>query len=132
MHSRSPLSLMDRIKIWAHALKRDTLALWIAARSPDVPILAKIVAALVAAYAFSPIDLIPDFIPVLGLLDDLILVPLGIALALHLIPHDLMERFRAAADARQSQPSSRLAAAVVVALWLGIILLAMWILLRVD
>ncbi len=126
------MTLVDRIRIWAHALKRDTLALWIAARSPETPLIAKFVAAAVAAYAFSPIDLIPDFIPVIGLLDDLILVPLGVALALRLIPHDLMERFRAEADARGAAPKSRVAAAIIIALWFAIILTAGWILLRVD
>ena len=124
------MTLLDRIRSWAHALKRDTLALWIAARSPETPLLAKLVAAAVAAYAFSPIDLIPDFIPIIGLLDDIILVPLGIELALRLIPHDLMERFRAEADAREQEPRSLVTAAVIVALWLAVILWLGWELLK--
>ena len=124
------MTLLDRIRSWAHALKRDTLALWIAARSPATPLLAKLVAAAVAAYAFSPIDLIPDFIPIIGLLDDIILVPLGIELALRLIPHDLMERFRAEADAREQEPRSLVTAAVIVALWLAVILWLGWELLK--
>jgi uncharacterized membrane protein YkvA (DUF1232 family) len=124
------MTLVDRIRAWAHALKRDTLALWIAARSPETPLIAKLVAALVAAYAFSPIDLIPDFIPIIGLLDDIILVPLGIELALRLIPHDLMERFRAEADARDNEPRSLIAAAIVVLLWLAVIVWLSWELLK--
>lgn len=124
------MTLLDRIRSWAHALKRDTLALWIAARSPETPLLAKLVAAAVAAYAFSPIDLIPDFIPIIGLIDDIILVPLGIELALRLIPHDLMERFRAEADAREQEPRSLVTAAVIVALWLAVILWLGWELLK--
>ena len=124
------MTLVDRIRQWAHALKRDTLALWIAARSPETPLIAKLVAAAVAAYAFSPIDLIPDFIPVIGLLDDLILVPLGIELALRLIPHDLMERFRAEAEARDNEPRSLVSAAIIIALWLALILWLSWELLK--
>lgn len=124
------MTLVDRIRSWAHALKRDTLALWIAARSPETPFIAKLVAAAVAAYAFSPIDLIPDFIPVIGLLDDIILVPLGIELALRLIPHDLMERFRAEADARDNEPRSLLTAAIIIALWLAVIVWLSWELLK--
>ena len=124
------MTLVDRIRSWAHALKRDTLALWIAARSPETPFIAKFVAAAVAAYAFSPIDLIPDFIPVIGLLDDIILVPLGIELALRLIPHDLMARFRAEAEARDNEPRSLLAAAIIVGLWLAVIVWLSWELLK--
>ena len=84
------------LKSWARALKRDVSALWIAARDPRVPWYAKALAGAVAAYALSPIDLIPDFIPVLGYLDDLILVPAGIWLVLRLVPRNLMREFRAA------------------------------------
>lgn len=107
----------DRLRDWARRLKRDVVALWIAARSPRTPLLAKIVAIVVAGYALSPIDLIPDFIPVLGYLDDLLLVPLGIALAVRLIPAPLMAEFRAGADARATLPASRAAAIAVVAIW---------------
>lgn len=124
------MTLVGRIRQWAHALKRDTLALWIAARSPETPLIAKLLAAAVAAYAFSPIDLIPDFIPVIGMLDDLILVPLGIELALRLIPHDLMERFRAEAEARDNEPRSLLAGVLIAALWLALILWLSWELLK--
>ncbi|MBX4420846.1 DUF1232 domain-containing protein, partial [Mycobacterium tuberculosis] len=73
------------IKQWARRIKRDVVALWIAARDPRTPTLAKVIAGFVAAYALSPIDLIPDFIPVVGYLDDLLIVPAGILLAIKLI-----------------------------------------------
>ena len=110
--------MIGRLRTWARALKRDVLALWLAARDRRTPALAKLVAAAVAAYALSPIDLIPDFVPVLGYLYDLIVVPLGIALAIRMIPSDLMTVFRAEAEAMASGPRSYAAAAVIVALWL--------------
>lgn len=85
---------------WARAIERDVVALWIAARDRRTPILAKLVAGAVAAYALSPIDLIPDFVPVLGYLDDLVIVPLGILLAVRLVPAALMQEFRERAAAR--------------------------------
>jgi uncharacterized membrane protein YkvA (DUF1232 family) len=91
-----------RLRNWARSVKRDVVALWIAARDSRTPALAKVVAAAVAAYALSPIDLIPDFVPVLGYLDDLVIVPLGIMWAVRLVPGTLMAEFRAAADARAS------------------------------
>jgi uncharacterized membrane protein YkvA (DUF1232 family) len=109
---------LERLKSWARALKRDVVALWIAARDPRTPWYAKAVAAAVAAYALSPIDLIPDFIPVLGYLDDLLIVPLGIALAIRLVPPDLMVDFRRDATLRASKPRSFGAALVIVAIWL--------------
>ena len=115
------------LKQWARALKRDVVALWIAGRDRRVPWHAKAIAAAVAAYALSPIDLIPDFIPVLGYLDDLILVPLGIALAVRLIPPALMAEFRAEATRREALPRSRAAAAAIVALWLGAAALLLWL-----
>ena len=108
--------MLSRIKSWAGDLKRDVVALWIAARSPRTPIAAKLVAGAVAAYALSPIDLIPDFIPVLGYLDDLLIVPLGIALAVRLIPPALMTEFRAEAVA-VDKPTNRTMAVAVVVLW---------------
>ena len=115
------------LKQWARALKRDVVALWIAGRDRRVPWTAKAVAAAVAAYALSPIDLIPDFIPVLGYLDDLILVPLGIMLAVRLIPPALMAEFRAEATRREALPRSRAAAAAIIALWLGAAALLLWL-----
>ncbi len=109
--------MIDTLNAWARSVKRDVVALWLAARDPRVPWYAKAVAAAVAAYALSPIDLIPDFIPVVGYLDDLIIVPLGILLAVRLIPADLMGELRSEAIAR-SRPTSRAGLVIVVALWL--------------
>ena len=108
----------DGIKRWARELKRDIVAVWIAARDPGTPIVAKVVGGIVAAYAISPIDLIPDFIPVLGYLDDLLIVPLGLMLAVRLIPDDLMIAFRERADTLLERPRSILAAVVIVAIWI--------------
>jgi uncharacterized membrane protein YkvA (DUF1232 family) len=106
-----------RLRGWAKALKRDVVALWLAARDPAVPLGAKLLAGAVAAYALSPIDLIPDFVPVLGYLDDLILVPAGIWLAMRLIPPDRLEVHRAEATLRAERPVSRAGAAAIVAVW---------------
>jgi uncharacterized membrane protein YkvA (DUF1232 family) len=89
--------MLSRIKTWARNLKRDSHAVYLASRDPRVPWYAKILAVAVAAYALSPIDLIPDFIPVIGYLDDLVIVPLGIWLVVSLIPGDVMAECRAKA-----------------------------------
>lgn len=119
--------MIGRLRRWANALKRDCLALWLAARDPRVGLAAKCLAALVAAYALSPIDLIPDFIPVLGLLDDLLLVPLGIWLAVRLIDPAIMAELRQAA-AERSRPRSRAGVLIVIALWLTGLILLGWLL----
>jgi len=112
--------MFETIKLWAKSLKRDVVALWIAARDPRTPWLAKGIAAFVAAYALSsPIDLIPDFIPVLGYLDDLLVVPLGIAVALRLIPPALMIEFRREAGIRSICPRSVVPAGFVIGVWLA-------------
>ena len=118
--------MVERLKAWARALKRDVVALWLAAHDPRTPLAAKLLAGLVAAYALSPIDLIPDFIPVLGYLDDLLLVPAGIRLAVRLIPAGLLEEFRAAAVARD-RPRSLAGAAAVAAVWLALAGLGAWL-----
>lgn len=119
-------TFLGRAKRWARGIKRDVVALWIAARDPRVPWYAKALCAAIAAYALSPIDLIPDFIPVLGYLDDVILLPLGILLAVRLIPPDLMAEFRAEANARAERPVSQVAAAVIIGLWIGSATLLLW------
>jgi uncharacterized membrane protein YkvA (DUF1232 family) len=116
--------MLQRLKHRARLVKRDLLALWLAARDPRVPWAAKIVAGLVAAYAFSPIDLIPDFVPVLGYLDDLLLVPLGVLLALRLIPPALLAEHRARAAAMAGRPVSRAAAGAIIGAWVLLALLA--------
>ncbi|MFU0505509.1 YkvA family protein [Pseudaminobacter sp. NGMCC 1.201702] len=109
---------------WARNIRRDVVALWIAARDPRVPWYAKLAAGAVAAYALSPVDLIPDFIPVLGYLDDAVIVPLGILLAVKLIPAPLMRECREQALRRAGRPKSYLGLAAIVAIWL---VLAAWI-----
>jgi uncharacterized membrane protein YkvA (DUF1232 family) len=111
--------MLDRWKQWARLVRRDAWALYSAARDPRVPWYAKGLALAVAAYAASPIDLIPDFVPVLGYLDDLIIVPLGIALVISLIPADVMAEHRALADARSEQPVSFAAGTLIVGLWIA-------------
>lgn len=119
---RRPLTLRKR----AAALKRDAIALWLAARDRRTPLAAKLLAGAVAAYAFSPIDLIPDFIPVLGLVDDLLIVPAGIWLVLKLIPADLLADLRAQAALIATRPVSRLAGALIALLWLASAVAIAW------
>ncbi|WP_069882901.1 YkvA family protein [Bosea sp. BIWAKO-01] len=123
---------LARAKQWARHLKRDVVALWIAARDPRTPWHAKALAAAVAAYALSPIDLIPDFIPILGYLDDLLIVPAGIALAVRLIPSDLMAEFRREAEQHAARPRSVMAASIIVFVWLlALAAVAFWVLRQV-
>lgn len=110
--------LISNAKQWARTIKRDVHAVWLAARDPRTPWFAKALALVVAAYAVSPIDLIPDFVPVLGYLDDLVIVPLGILLVVRLIPPEVMEEHREAAAKATGRPVSRLAAGVVIAVWI--------------
>jgi len=118
--------MLARVKNWAKELKRDAIALFLAARDPRTPWHAKVLAGLVAAYALSPIDLIPDFIPVVGYLDDLILVPIGIWAVVRLIPVDLMREFRAEAARLEARPRSRAGAALIIAAWLTPAMLLAW------
>lgn len=117
------------LKAWAGRLKRDVVALWLAARDPRTPLPAKVLAGAVAAYALSPIDLIPDFIPVIGYLDDLLIVPAGIWLAVRQLPPPLMAEFREQAMSRV-RPRSLAAAIVIVALWLAAAAMLLWLFLR--
>jgi uncharacterized membrane protein YkvA (DUF1232 family) len=119
--------MFERLKRWARSVKRDVVALYFAARDPRVPWYAKAVAVAVAAYALSPIDLIPDFIPVLGHLDELVILPLGIMLAVKLIPPDIMAEHRAAAFAAHGKPQSRAAAAVIIAIWVAAAAFLIWL-----
>ncbi len=106
-------------------LKQDVYALFLACRDPRVPWYAKAIAGLVVGYAFSPIDLIPDFVPILGYLDDLVLVPLGIVLVLKLVPAPVMEEFReqarVAMESESKKPVNWIAALVIVSIWLACI-----------
>ena len=116
-----------RLGTWAKAARRDVLALWLAARDPEVPWYAKLLAALIAGYALSPIDPIPDFIPILGWLDELVVVPAGVALVVALVPSATMERLRHEASVRLERPSSRLAAVAIVIAWLAFAIGIAWL-----
>ena len=120
--------MITKLKDRAHTLKREAYALYIAARDPRVPWYAKVFMALVLAHTFSPIDLIPDFIPVLGYLDDLIVTPLGIVLALKMIPTEVMTDARRSAEEllQQGKPISRAGAIMVIIFWLIIITAVVW------
>jgi uncharacterized membrane protein YkvA (DUF1232 family) len=111
--------MLSRIKSWASRLKRDAHAIYLASRDPRVPWYAKILAIAIAGYALSPIDLIPDFIPVIGYLDELILLPLGIWLVVALIPPEIMIEYRAKADAAGQRPVSRAGMIAIILLWIA-------------
>jgi uncharacterized membrane protein YkvA (DUF1232 family) len=126
----------ERLEAWKQRVKRlktETYALYLAYKDPRVPWYARLFAALVVGYAFSPIDLIPDFIPILGYLDDLILVPLGILLALKMIPAAVMaeSRQKAREVMAQGKPVNRAAAAIIVAVWLLLVALAIVLAVRI-
>lgn len=108
---------MSRLRKWASDLKRQTLVVYFAARDPRTPWFARLLALGVAAYALSPIDLIPDFIPVLGYLDDLVIVPLGLLLVLRLIPTEVRASAQAQARELADKPTSRAMAVVIVVVW---------------
>lgn len=126
----NPSSWLARVRQWAQLIKRDVHALWLAARDPRMPRLAKLLALLIAAYALSPIDLIPDFIPVLGYLDDLVIVPLGVLLVICLIPPELMAEYREQAAQAAQRPASRVAAGVVVLVWIAATVMTTYLLMR--
>lgn len=112
--------LLTELKQRVRHLKAETFALYLAARDPRTPWYAKLLVAGIVAYALSPIDLIPDFVPVIGYLDDLILIPIGIALAIKLIPHQVLVECRELANEtiQNKKPVSRVAGAVIVIIWL--------------
>lgn len=114
--------MLNKLKQRARHLKAEIYALYLAYRDPRVPWYARVFVACVVGYALSPIDLIPDFVPVLGYLDDLIVLPLGLSIALRLIPAEVMAECRAQARERlaSGKPRNWLAAAVIVAIWLAL------------
>ena len=116
---------MQRLKIWAATLKREVMTLWFACRDPRTPWYARALTMLIVAYALSPIDLIPDFIPVLGYLDELILLPAGIYLVLKLVPAEALADARARAqawvDSRKPKPRNWIAAAAIVLVWVAVL-----------
>ena len=119
--------MAGKLKDWARSVKQDVHALYLAARDPRTPWYAKALAVCVAGYALSPIDLIPDFIPVIGYLDDAVIVPLGILAVVKLIPSDVMAESRAAAACAAEKPVSRTAAFVIVLIWAASIALTGWL-----
>lgn len=119
--------LCGQWKSWANTLKKNTYALYLASREPRVPLIAKIVVIIVVAYALSPIDLIPDFIPILGYIDDMLLLPIGIWLALRLIPREIwLECQQAAEKEIVDLPRSWRAGIIVIVIWF-IVLLGIWL-----
>lgn len=118
---------LQRLRDWARAIKRDVHAVYLASRDPRVPWPAKVLAVCIAAYALSPIDLIPDFIPVLGYLDEAILLPLGILLVVRMIPPDIMAEHRATAVTAAARPQSFAGAAAIIAIWLALTAFAAWL-----
>jgi uncharacterized membrane protein YkvA (DUF1232 family) len=121
--------MLSTLTAWARRLRREVATVTLALRDPRTPWVARGLGAIVVAYAFSPVDLVPDFVPVLGMLDDLLLVPLGIWLVLKLIPAEVLEDARASAEEqlRNPKPVSRAGALGVVAIWVGVSALAAWI-----
>jgi uncharacterized membrane protein YkvA (DUF1232 family) len=119
--------MASKLKGWARTIKRDAHAIYLAARDPRVPWYAKALALCVAGYALSPIDLIPDFVPVLGYLDDLIIVPLGILAVVKLVPANVLEEHRAAASLAAERPVSRTAAVVIALIWVASIAASGWL-----
>lgn len=117
---------LDKIKAKAREIKRNLFVLYLAYKDHRVPWYAKLLALCVVAYAFSPVDLIPDFIPILGYLDDLIIVPLGITLALKLIPQEVIQECRKKADEirNNGKPKNWVTGALIIVVWIG---LACWV-----
>jgi uncharacterized membrane protein YkvA (DUF1232 family) len=126
------MQIFERLKRWAGRLESEVYALYLAYKDSRVPWYARLIAALVVGYAFSPIDLIPDPIPVLGYLDDLVLVPLGIALAIKLIPPDILAEHRAQARkvVAAGKLVNRAAAVVMIGVWISLAALAIYLMAR--
>lgn len=126
------MKILEFIKTWAKRIKRDALMLWFAQRHPNTPILAKTICIFTVAYALSPIDLIPDFIPVLGYIDDAILLPVLIWLVVRLLPAQVIHECRTEAEEwiakENAKPKSYAGAAVIVIIWLTVLYLCWWFL----
>ena len=123
--------MFSKLEDWVERLKQETVTLWFCMRHPRTPFVAKALAAGLVAYAFSPIDLIPDFIPVLGLLDDLLILPVGVWLVVKLVPVDVMAECRSDAarwlQERRPAPESRVGAMLIIAFWLAALALLAWL-----
>lgn len=113
---------MSSLRDWAKRLKRDVVMIWFARRHPDTPLVAKILCVVAVLYALSPIDLVPDFIPVLGYLDDVLLLPALIWLVIRMLPqpviHECREQAQKWMETQGAKPKSRLGAAIIIALWI--------------
>jgi uncharacterized membrane protein YkvA (DUF1232 family) len=131
--SGGPRGLIERWKERARRLRIDVYAIYLAYKDPRVPVYARVFAACVVGYALSPIDLIPDLIPVLGYVDDLVLVPLGVWLALKMIPAPVLAecREKAAETMKHGMPVNRAAAVVIIAIWVALFVLAVMVLVKV-
>lgn len=118
-------TLLNRLKTMAKKLKANLMVMYFAYRDPRVSLFTKIFAICVVAYAFSPVDLIPDFIPILGYLDDFILVPLGVYIALRLFPREVLEEYRTKAEVqiKSGKPKNWITGTIIIAVWLT---LAVW------
>ena len=118
--------MLQKLRDWGTSLKRDVVAVWLASGDPRVPWYTRVMAIAVAGYAFSPIDLIPNFVPVLGYVDDAIVLPLGVLLMLRLIPREIMAEHRVSATRLADSPRSRTASVIIAAIWLSITVVSAW------
>jgi uncharacterized membrane protein YkvA (DUF1232 family) len=118
--------MLQKLRDWGRSLKCDVVAIWLASRDPRVPWYTRVLAIAVAGYAFSPIDLIPNFIPVLGYVDDAIVLPLGVLLILRLIPREIMAEHRVSATRLADSPGSRTASVIVAVIWLSVTVVSAW------
>ncbi len=122
------MKLLDSLRTIADRIKQDSVTIYLVAQDTRTPMYVRILALAVAAYALSPIDLIPDVIPVLGYLDDVILLPLGIYFVIKLTPRNVIEDCRTKAKALPQRPTSVAAAVVIVAIWIGCAVIAgLWL-----
>jgi uncharacterized membrane protein YkvA (DUF1232 family) len=124
--------MFERLKQWARTLKTELYALYLACRDPRVPWYARLLAVCVIGYAFSPIDLIPDPIPILGYLDDLLILPIGIWLALKMIPREVMTecRDKARSEIEKEKPANWTAAGIIIAIWILLAVLSVTFVVR--
>lgn len=121
------MSMWKQLKDWASILMRDVHAVYLASRDHRVPWFVKVFAIFIVGYALSPIDLIPDFIPILGYVDELILLPLALKLVIYMIPPAIMAEHRALAAAAQEPPVSRTAAFIIAGIWGASFALCAWL-----
>jgi uncharacterized membrane protein YkvA (DUF1232 family) len=118
--------MLQKLRDWGRSLKCDVVAIWLASRDPRVPWYTRVLAIAVAGYAFSPIDLIPNFIPILGYVDDAIVLPLGVLLILRLIPKEIMAEHRVSATQLADSPRSGTGSVIIAVIWLSITLVSAW------